>query len=56
MLVITRRPGESFFVGNDVEIVILGGSNVKIGVNAPAEVEVVRTELIPEEELEDLDG
>jgi carbon storage regulator len=52
MLVFTRRSGESFFIGDDIEVVILEtGSQVRIGINAPREVEIVRTELIPPEEL-----
>lgn len=46
MLIITRRQGESFFIGDEVEIVLLEtGSQVRIGINAPKDVEVVRTEL-----------
>ena len=53
MLVITRRVGESFFIGDDIEIRILRcGSAVQIGINAPPHIEIVRTELIPEDELE----
>jgi carbon storage regulator len=50
MLVITRRQGESFFIGDEVEIILLEtGPQVRIGINAPKEVEVVRTELIRDE-------
>lgn len=53
MLIITRRPGESFFIGDEIEVVILeSGSQVRVGINAPPEVVVLRTELIPDEELE----
>jgi carbon storage regulator len=56
MLVITRREGESIFIGDEIEIVILEtGSAVRVGINAPPEVNVVRTELIPPEELELVD-
>jgi len=48
MLVITRRPGESFFIGDDIEVFILaGGSQVRVGISAPRDTEIVRTELIP---------
>lgn len=53
MLIITRRPGESFFIGDEIEIVILeSGTRVRVGINAPPELAVLRTELIPDKELE----
>ncbi len=47
MLVIRRRAGESFFIGDGVEIRILevGPSQVKLGINAPKEVAVLRGEV-----------
>lgn len=55
MLIITRREGESFFIGDDVEVVILQtGAQVRIGINAPREIDVLRTELIPADELEEV--
>ncbi len=50
MLVVTRRPGERLLVGTDVEMVILGveGGHVKIGISAPADVRVLRGELVDE--------
>jgi len=47
MLVLSRKPGERFFIGEDVEIVILDveGGNVKVGIRAPREVLVLRGEL-----------
>ncbi len=49
MLVITRREGESFFVADDIEIVILeSGAQVRVGIKAPPDVAIVRTELLPE--------
>jgi carbon storage regulator len=53
MLVITRREGESIFIGDEIEVVILEtGSTVSVGINAPREVTVVRTELIPPDQFE----
>lgn len=53
MLVITRRPGESFFIGDDIEVVILAtGPTVRVGINAPDTTQILRTELISPEELE----
>ncbi len=47
MLVIRRRPGESFLVGDNVEIEILDStpSQVKLGIRAPKSVVVVRKEI-----------
>jgi len=47
MLILTRKPGESFWIGEDIEITCLGaeGSAVKIGVRAPRDIVVLRTEL-----------
>ena len=46
MLVIRRRPGESILVGDDVEIQILevGPTRVKLGIVAPQQVTVLRSE------------
>lgn len=47
MLVIRRRAGESFFVGEEVEIELLEieGSQVKIGIRAPRTVVILRREV-----------
>lgn len=47
MLVIRRRAGESFLIGEDVEIEILemSTSQVKLGIRAPREISVLRKEV-----------
>jgi carbon storage regulator CsrA len=47
MLVLTRREGERIVIGEGIEIVIVKtkGGAVKIGIEAPAEVKVLRSEL-----------
>jgi carbon storage regulator len=47
MLVIRRRAGESLFIGEDVEIRILeiGTSQVKLGIEAPKDITVLRSEV-----------
>ena len=47
MLVVTRKPGESILVSDNIEISVLEISKdkVKIGINAPKEVKIVRSEL-----------
>lgn len=53
MLVITRCSGESFWVGDEIEIRVLeAGSQVRIGISAPREIEIVRAELVAESDLE----
>ncbi len=48
MLILTRRPGESIQVGQDIEISILEirGNQVRLGISAPADVLVLRAELV----------
>ena len=47
MLVIRRKAGESLFIGDDVEIKVLevGLSQVKLGIAAPKEITVLRSEV-----------
>jgi carbon storage regulator len=47
MLVLSRRVGESVFVGKDIEVIVLGtrGSTVRIGFVAPPEVSIQRKEV-----------
>lgn len=48
MLVITRKSSESFVIGNDIRIKILeiNGDKVKIGIEAPKNVSVLRSEVL----------
>jgi len=50
MLVIGRKKGESLLIGEDVEITIIKIENgsVKIAINAPKEIKVLRSELYKE--------
>ncbi len=47
MLVLTRRSGESIKIGDGVTITVtrLGEGRVRLGIDAPKEVRIVRTEL-----------
>lgn len=47
MLILTRRVGETLMVGDDVTVTVLRvkGNQVRIGVNAPADVAVHREEI-----------
>ncbi len=50
MLILTREDGESIFIGEDTEVTVLGinGNYVKIGIDAPKDVEILREELLEE--------
>lgn len=47
MLILTRRVGETLMIGDEVKVTVLGvkGNQVRIGVDAPREVEVHREEI-----------
>ncbi len=47
MLVLTRRPGESIVIGNNIRLTIisLGPGRVKVGIEAPPDVRVDRAEI-----------
>jgi len=47
MLVLSRKAGETIWIGEDIEIVIseVKGEQVKIGIRAPRSIDVVRGEL-----------
>ncbi|GIP47430.1 carbon storage regulator [Paenibacillus sp. J53TS2] len=48
MLILTRKKGQSIIINDDIEIIItaIDGDQVKIGINAPADVLVYRKEVI----------
>ena len=47
MLILTRKSGETIRIGNNISITVLGvsGQQVRLGITAPAEVEVHREEI-----------
>lgn len=47
MLVLSRKPGERILVGKDVKITVIrvGPNSVRIGIDAPPEMNIVREEL-----------
>lgn len=51
MLVLTRKPAEMIRIGEDIVIKVIktGKGTVKIGIEAPAHVRVMRGELVTEE-------
>ena len=50
MLVLTRKLQEQIVIGNDIKVTILRvkGNTVRLGIEAPRQVRVVRAELPPE--------
>ena len=47
MLVLTRKPKQSIIIGDDIEVTVLGvyGVKVRLGIQAPSDVPVHRTEI-----------
>lgn len=56
MLVLTRRPSESIVIQGDITVTVLeiSGERVKIGINAPANVLILRQELCEAVKAENL--
>jgi carbon storage regulator len=47
MLILSRRAGESMTIGNDIKVrvVSVSGNQVRLGIEAPREVKVLREEI-----------
>lgn len=47
MLILTRRLDEQVMIGNDIVVTVVGvkGGQVRLGITAPDEVKVLRSEL-----------
>lgn len=56
MLVLTRRPGESIVVGENIVVTVIEikGGQVRIGIDAPREVDVYREEIYEQVKQENL--
>lgn len=50
MLILTRKIGQSIIIGNDIEIIVsaIDGDQVKIGIQAPKELKILRKEVYEE--------
>lgn len=50
MLIITRKKGQSIMIGDDIEITVskFDDGSVKLGINAPKEMNILRKELYDE--------
>jgi carbon storage regulator len=54
MLVLTRKKGQSLLIGDNIEISVikLDDGSVKLAINAPKELSILRKELVKEVENE----
>ncbi len=52
MLILSRRIGESLMIGDDIEVKVfdVSGNNVRLGIEAPDDVTILRDELYQENE------
>ena len=50
MLVLSRRKAEQIRIGDEiiVKVIDVKGGTVRIGIDAPAEIPIIRSELLPE--------
>lgn len=53
MLVLSRRTNEAVIIDGDIKVVIVGieGNQVKLGIEAPDDVRILREELVENEAL-----
>lgn len=54
MLVLSRKPGERILIGDDVAVTVvrIGPNTVRIGIDAPRDMNIVRDELCQTVEVE----
>ena len=48
MLVLTRKPGEKVVIGNGITLTVVAvtGNKVRVGIDAPDQVRILRAELL----------
>ena len=51
MLILTRRLGETILIGDDIEVTIVAiePNQVRVGIDAPRDVKILREELLDED-------
>lgn len=54
MLILTRRPDETVVIGNDIRVRVMAvnGNQVRIGIEAPKNIEVDREEIYERKQQE----
>jgi carbon storage regulator len=47
MLILTRKPGESLYIGDNVKVTIveMKGNQIRVGIEAPADLRIYREEI-----------
>ena len=47
MLILTRKPGESIYIGDGIKVIIveIKGNQIRVGIEAPADVRIYREEI-----------
>jgi carbon storage regulator len=47
MLILTRRPGETIMIGDEIRVIVqsVSGNQIRIGIVAPADIPVHREEV-----------
>jgi carbon storage regulator len=47
MLILTRKPGESLYIGDNVKVTIveIKGNQIRVGIEAPSELRIYREEI-----------
>jgi carbon storage regulator len=58
MLVLTRKDQQSIMIGDDIKVMVLSndGTKVRLGIQAPSNVPVHRTEVYLEIQAQDREG
>jgi carbon storage regulator len=56
MLVLARKRGEAIVIGDDitVEIIDVRGDKIRLGITAPKDIRVLRTELLDSKQAKEL--
>lgn len=47
MLILTRKPGESLYIGDNIKVIIveIKGNQIRVGIDAPADLRIYREEI-----------
>jgi carbon storage regulator len=56
MLVLSRKPGEKLHIGDSITVEVrrVAGNRVTIAIDAPRDVRVLRGELLPQEQVDEM--